>query len=76
MNYLKDRYSYITARGEPAFIRPNVFRQSVPIDKKVLLKTYICWCGEDFEFYDQIKKHRKKSGHFVDRPNNVLNNEQ
>ena len=74
MNYLKDRNSYITVRGEPAKItKKNIFEQKIEENKRY--KTYMCWCGESFGYIDEIKQHRKKTKHFANRPKNFLNNE-
>ena len=77
-NYLKDRNSYITVRSgpndpAPIFSKDNVFEKKV-LASKIFGKMYVCHCGMGFDYYDEIKKHRRVFKHFVNRSNNYINN--
>lgn len=78
MNYLKDRYSYITTIGpspNPIPISNNVFSYRNSFDSVKRADSFVCHCGKSFRYYYEIRQHRCMSQHFEDRPINNINKE-
>lgn len=74
MNYLKDRYSYIKAHGEPA-IEHIPDKQENNIFSGLTVFPYQCHCGKTFRFYEEIRIHRRQAGHFQKHTINNINKE-